>query len=155
MIMQLDLTEKKHATAEDVNVDYTKRIVEALKAKAKEHNEANEHKVTFNQLKSVFVVGASERIDTFPLLLSGFARVNMYLRLLDPSVVVYEFKEAADNKKFKKLIFDFSSHIVPKSDDYRVAQDDLAKFKLDFDFNSVEELYLSETASAPSWLEYL
>src|SRR5438105_4367291 len=109
MKMELDLTQKKATPVEDVNIDYSKRILSALEAKAKENN------VGLAQLKSVFISGASEKIDSNPLILSGFARINMYLRLLDPVVVAQEFKAASDNKNFKKLIFDFSSHLSPKA----------------------------------------
>lgn len=147
--MELDLTEKKSAPVDDIHVDYTKRILESLKAKAKEHD------VSLTKLKSVFIAGASNKDETNPLILLGFARVNMYLRLLDPAVAAHEFKEASNNKNFKKLMFDFSSHLTPKPEDYALAEEDLKKFNLNFNFDSIDELYLRDTQEISLYKDYL
>jgi hypothetical protein len=149
MKMELDLTQKKSVPVEDVNIDYTKRILLALDSVAKTH------KVDFNRIKAVFISGATEKVDSHPLILCGFARVNMYLRLLDPSVASQEFKAASNNKNFKKLIFDFSSHLSPKPEDYERAKVDLNNYKLNFDFESLDSLYLEDAQTVPPYKHYL
>ena len=155
--MELDLTKKSAPATNQVdeNVDYTIRILDALQIKAKEHNDTNDFKVSPQQLKSVFVVGASEKVEEHTLTLCGFARVNMYLRLLDPAVVAHEFKIASNNKNFKKLVFDFSSHISPKSDDFAAAEEDLKKHNLNFDFTSIDELYLEDVKNCAFYMSYI
>jgi hypothetical protein len=156
MKMELDLTQAKTSVPEvDVNVDYTKRILFALKSKVKEHNDTNESKVSVHQLKSVFITGAGDKIEGKKLILLGFARINMYLRLLDPAIAAREFKTASDNKHFKKLIFDFSSYVSPKAEDFSKAEDDLNKHNLNFDFAFVDELYLEDVQSVSFYKNYL
>jgi hypothetical protein len=156
MKMELDLTQAKASAPEvDVNVDYTKRILLAIKAKAKEHNDTNESKVSVPQLKSVFIAGAEDKVEGKALVLLGFARINMYLRLLDPATVAREFKSASDNKNFKKLIFDFSSYVSPNTEDFSRAEEDLNKHNLNFDFASVDELYLEDVQSVSLYKNYL
>lgn len=155
MKMELDLTQKPVVASEDEEyINYTICILDALRSKAKEYNDIGGSKVSWQQLKSVFVAGASEE-QAENKILSGFARVNMYLRLLDPATVASEFKLASNKRNLKKLIFDFSSHISPNSDDINIAGEDLKKYNLNFNFSSVDELYLEDMRGKAFYVSYL
>jgi hypothetical protein len=153
--MQIDLTEKKPTQELDAGIDYTKRIFAALKLKVKEHNALGGDKVTFNQLKAVFIEGSKEKEEGQTLPLCGFARVNMFLRLFKSSSIAHEFKENGVIKyTSKSCLFDFSNFISPSKEDFSSASVDVEKYNLAFDVKSVDELYLESYAHLP-WGEYL
>jgi hypothetical protein len=146
--MQIDLTKKQPKIEQDVHVEYTKQIISALKEKVKEHNLQSESKVSFPQLKSVFVSGARSKEEDKSLNECGLARVNMFLRLSDPESIVREFKESsAIDRSYRmigKPLLDFSTFLVPKEVDFVRAKEDIKKFNLNFNYNSVDDLYFEE-----------
>jgi hypothetical protein len=65
----------------DKAVEFSKKILNAIKAKAKEHNATNPKKVTFAQLKKVYknnidILNSEKNFNQVAL-----ARVNMFLRI--------------------------------------------------------------------------
>jgi hypothetical protein len=153
--MELELTRKPKTESLDNSVEYTKRIIVALKKKVREHNAEASRKVTFNQLKTVFVEGVKERDGTKKLPLCGFARVNMFLRLYNSESIAHEFKVRSATKNPKSLLLDFSNYISPAEQDYVTASKDCEKHQLDFDFNNSDELYFSDYEHLPVYGEYL
>lgn len=141
---------------EDTFVSYTKKLFSALKLKVKEHNSTNSYKVNFHQLKNVFIYSASEPSMKHDIIINGFARINMFLRLLEPSVLTHEFKEAAQLNKasFKKMILDLSSCLSPNELDFNLALEDVKKYNLEIKINSLDQLYL-DTPDVDFYRDYL
>ncbi len=129
--MEINLISKPEIVEEDLSLKYTKEIVSALKEKMKNFNSDSLDKVSFSKLNTLFVEGAKEE-NEFSLILNGFARVNMFLRLLKNKSFVSEFK--ADG------VHDF----YPNTEDFDVSKKDLELFKLNFDIETIDELYLRD-----------
>lgn len=155
--MQLDLTIKADNVLLDKGIENTKRIIEALKLKAKEFNVFGQEKVYLYQLKSVFIKGASKKEEGKTLKECGFARVNMYLRkLAKPYEVPKEIHGVTDISVFnKRFSLDFSGYFNPNELDFAQAAEDVKKFNLISDFDSVNELYLDESKQPFLIKEYL
>lgn len=127
--MQIDVTAK---IEEDISLKYTKEIIGSLKKKMRSFNANSESKVTFAQLKSLFLEGAQKNDEKNHPVLSGFARVNMFLRILKDKTVVNEFKASKD------------SYIHPNELDYITASLDLNLYQLNFVLENIDELYLTD-----------
>jgi hypothetical protein len=153
MIMQLDFTKKNELQSIDSSVEHTKSIIASLKKKVREHNTLGSEKVTFNQLKEVFLEGIKSRVDGTNLPLNGFARVNMFLRLFKSGSIAHEFKTNGQIKASKSTMLDFSQYISPSSQDFIAATEDVQKYNLDFDFQSADDLYFADYEHLPSRLE--
>jgi hypothetical protein len=158
IFMQIDLTKKAEKVEQDVNVEYTKQIITALKEKVKDHNATNETRVSFSQLKSIFISGARIKDENRSLNESGLARVNMFLRLSNVETLIHEFKEtSAMDRSYRvisKPMFDFSQFLIPKEVDFIKAKEDIKKFNLDFNYNSIDDLYFEQIKQI-NYREYL
>ena len=153
--MQIDLTKKpKQEVVDDASVKYTKQIISALKKKVREHNATGGEKITFNQLKMVFLEGANKKEEGKSLPLCGLARVNMFLRLFRSSTIAHEFKASPSVKSGRSLTFDFTGYISPKEEDFALASEEVVKYDLTFDVNP-EDLYFSDYEHMTRYEEYL
>jgi hypothetical protein len=129
--MQIDLIQKPTEKKEDLSLKHTKELVVALKKKMKGFNAESEEKVSFSQLKRLFVAGAI-KTEGYTLPICGFARVNMFLRLLKTKSFISEFKASG----FRDFL--------PSDEDYIVAKHDIEDLGLNFDFNDINELYFDD-----------
>jgi hypothetical protein len=155
--MQIDLTKVSTRESTDVGielfVEYSHRVIDALKAKAKEYNLTGTKKVYFYQLKSVFIKGAAVKIEGKTINDCGFARVNMYLRHLNTAELLEDIRGLEGD--FTAGSLDFTKSLSPKEADFAIASEDIKKYNLDFDVDSIEELYIEEYGNAPFYQEYL
>jgi hypothetical protein len=153
MNMEIDFSYKSESKAEDVLLTQTKLITAAIKKKAKDYNLDSDKKITFEQLKQIFLEGSSSSIDNKPLLECGFARINMFLRLIKNNSLASEFKN--NFSKRVKENFDFSTYISPKDEDFVSASEDVKNFKLDFVIKDINELYFVEAKWVKSFIEFI
>ena len=124
----------------DKAIEFSKKILEILKAKCKDHNSNNSKKVTFSQLKKVY-----RNSEPFEGNFNEFAlaRVNMFLRMVNDisSFIV-------SNNNLSKAInnnYIISASFNPKEQDIVKAQEDIKTFGLnDFDFKNADDLYLED-----------
>lgn len=124
----------------DKAIEYSKKILEVLKAKCKDHNSNNSKKVTFSQLKKVYRNSESleGNFNQFAL-----ARVNMFLRMVNN---ISSF--IGSNNNLSKAInnnYIISASFNPTEQDLLKAQEDVKTFELNnFDFKNADELYLED-----------
>tara|TARA_B100000214_G_scaffold303859_1_gene234601 strand:+ start:759 stop:1379 length:621 start_codon:yes stop_codon:yes gene_type:complete len=146
-------------------ITFSAKVVEALKNKVKEHNKKHPtKKVTLSQLKKVYRRGAGAFSQSHrPGMSRGgwaMARVNMFLKMKRGGKVKDSYRKADQDVasiKFDELkfedqnievnnsnIFDLTDDMIPSDEDFAQAAIDVDLYKLDYDFQNVDELYLDD-----------
>jgi hypothetical protein len=126
------------APSQEEAIDYSVRIIKALELMRTEHNKNNpQRKVTINQLKEIYCKKAAiQACNSWAI-----GCVNAYLRL-------------RLNKKIKRI--SISSNLwAPSEEDLNKAKDDIKQFELNFDFGSIDNLYIQVRpleSSPQSWI---
>ena len=89
---------KDNRPFKDKAIDFSKKVIEALKNKVKEHNSKYSKKVTLGQLKKVFRRGAGAFSSSHRPGISrtawGLARVNAFLRMVRGGKVKDSYRQA-------------------------------------------------------------
>ena len=141
-------------TKTDKAIEFSKKVIDALKNKVKEHNSKNKKKVTLGQLKKVYRRGAGAFSSSHrPGKTRGqwaMARVNMFLRMVSGKPVKDAYRKA-DNDIARASIsnYEIEAGFEPTDEDFNQAEEDIKNFELnDFDFDSAEELYLDDESDA-------
>ncbi len=146
-------------------ITFSAKVVDALKNKVKEHNKKHPtKKVTVSQLKKVYRRGAGAFSQSHrPGMSRGgwaMARVNMFLKMKRGGKVKDSYRKADqdvasirfDDLKFEDQeletsnsnIFDLTDDMTPSEEDFAQATIDVDLYKLDYDFQDVNELYLDD-----------
>lgn len=136
-------------TKSDRAIDFSKKVVEALKNKVKEHNSKYKKKVTLGQLKKVYRRGAGAFSSSHrPGKTRGqwaMARVNMFLRMVSGKPVKDAYRKADSDIAKAKTEIIIEANLDPINEDFEQADLDIQQYNLnDFDFASVDELYLDD-----------
>jgi hypothetical protein len=137
-------------TKSDKAIEFSKKVVEALKNKVKEHNSKNKKKVTLGQLKKVYRRGAGAFSSSHrPGKTRGqwaMARVNMFLRMVSGRPVKDSYRKAdSDVARASSNDYIVEATFEASDEDFIQADEDIKNFDLnDFDFDSAEELYLED-----------
>jgi hypothetical protein len=132
-------SQPKDTIKNDKTVEFSKKILAALQDKVKSHNSQNNKKVNINQVKKVYRNTPSDK--NFNQL--ALARVNMFLRMVS-GISTYigsniNLSKAINNKYIIEASFN------PSMEDVNKADEDINNFNLnDFEFTSIEELYLDD-----------
>lgn len=137
-------------------ITFSKKVIEALQNKVKEHNSKSSRKVTLSQLKKVYRRGAGAFSSSHrPGKTRGqwaMARVNMFLRMMSGGKVKDAYRKADQDVAKGSSILDISDSWEPKEEDFALALLDLEVIG-DFQFDSVDELYLDDEQEAEKWYE--
>lgn len=149
-IFDLDLNDQAEEGPEQQSlaIEFSKRVVEALDEKMESHNKAIEpSRINLVQLKRVYKNGAEifSKIykESYPEKTCGLwalARVNMYLRMRLGKVIESGKQKNVDADDF----LDISASWTPMDEDFSQAKEDIKKYKLNYKFDNVNELYLDE-----------
>jgi hypothetical protein len=136
-------------TKSDKAIEFSKKVVEALKNKVKEHNSKNKKKVTLGQLKKVYRRGAGAFSSSHrPGKTRGqwaMARVNTFLRMVSGKPVKDAYRKADSDIARAKYETIVEASFEPSDEDFERADYDIQTYSLnDFDFASVDELYLDD-----------
>jgi hypothetical protein len=136
-------------TKSDKAIDFSKKIIEALKNKVKEHNSKNKKKVTLGQLKKVFRRGAGAFSSSHRPGQSrtswALARVNMFLKMVRGGKVKDSYRKADSDIARAKTEITIEANLNPDDEDFNQAEIDIKEYNLnDFDFASIDELYLDD-----------
>jgi hypothetical protein len=132
-------SQPKDTIKNDKTVEFSKKILATLQDKVKSHNSQNNKKVNINQVKKVYRNTPSDK--NFNQL--ALARVNMFLRMVS-GISTYigsniNLSKAINNKYIIEASFN------PSMEDVNKADEDINNFNLnDFEFTSIEELYLDD-----------
>lgn len=121
---------------------FSKKIISALEEKVIEFNKNNSKKLTISQLKKAYKSGFNN--NSKDLNLEALANVNLFLRISEGKVnLLNNFK-----LNFFEIVgntVDIKGSISPEEIDYNKAKEDIKNYKLEnFDFKSLEELYLED-----------
>jgi hypothetical protein len=138
-------------------ISFSKKVIEALKNKVREHNSKHSRKVSLSQLKKVYRRGAGAFSSSHrPGKTRGqwaMARVNMFLRMMSGGKVKDAYRKAdQDVAKSSLDTIDISNLWEPGEEDLAQASLDIQEIG-DFEFDSVDELYLDEDSTAEKWYE--
>ena len=138
-------------------ISFSKKVIEALKNKVKEHNSKHSRKVSVSQLKKVYRRGAGAFSSSHrPGKTRGqwaMARVNMFLRMMSGGKVKDAYRKAdQDVAKSSLDTIDISNLWEPEEEDLAQASLDIQEIG-DFHFDSPDELYLDEDSTAEKWYE--
>ena len=133
----------------DKAIEFSKKVIEALKNKLKEHNSKNKKKVTLGQLKKVFRRGAgafsSSHRPGQSRVSWAMARVNMFIKMVSGGKVKDSYKKADSDIARASSDYTIDTSFEPSDEDFIQADEDIKNFELnDFEFDSVEELYLDD-----------
>jgi hypothetical protein len=137
-------------TKTDKGIEYSKKVIEALKNKVKEHNSKYSKKVTLGQLKKVYRRGAGAFSSSHrPGMTRGgwaMARVNMFLKMVRGGKVKDSYRKAdSDITRASASDYEIEVNFEPDDEDFAQAEIDIKNYKLeDFDFLSADELYLDD-----------
>lgn len=137
-------------TKTDKAIEFSKKVIDALKNKVKEHNSKSKKKVTLGQLKKVYRRGAGAFSSSHrPGKTRGqwaMARVNMFLRMVSGKPVKDAYRKAdSDIAKASSNNYIVEASLEPEDEDFSQADEDIKNYNLgDFDFASADELYLDD-----------
>tara|TARA_R100000808_G_C2115567_1_gene128317 strand:- start:372 stop:845 length:474 start_codon:yes stop_codon:yes gene_type:complete len=135
--------DQPHQNDEDLYIAYSIKIMTALEAKQKSHNEENNSKVNISKLKTVFKAAGKNYGSDLSIDINTWcmARVNMYLEMV---------KGAKSYKKVEKEIFansnslDLTESFIPTKECFEAAEKDVEQHDLNLDFKDINNLYLIE-----------
>jgi len=127
--MKLELEQEnveEKSEVSDFYVDFSLKLLAALKAKVQSHNSSSPKKFTLNQVIQAYCVGANNYIknETVDINTYSMARVNEMLEEKDEEISMIQAKE------------------------------DIKKFDLEFDFKNFNDLYISPVKGKQhTWFE--
>lgn len=142
--------DRKLISSQADSIEYSKKIIDALKSKVKEHNASYSRKVTLSQLKKVYRRGAGAFSQTHrPGKTRGqwaMARVNMFLRMMSGKKVKDAYRKA-DGDIARAEAIDISVCFCPDEVDFEQAEADVKRFDIDLNDFNPEELYLDDESN--------
>tara|TARA_Y100000310_G_C20402453_1_gene678081 strand:- start:233 stop:745 length:513 start_codon:yes stop_codon:yes gene_type:complete len=133
-------------------IAFSANLISFLEEKKRSFNKKNKSNIKIEQLKGVYVRGASLANEDFNL--HGLARVNMFLRMKEQKKMNITSSKASPSKKASELVFedqetqkvtdliDISDSWTPEEGDLEEAKANIKEFNLNFNFKNIDELYL-------------
>ena len=127
----------------DKAVEFSKKLIKAIKSKVKEHNSSNAKKVTFAQLKKVYKNKFYTSNDQKSFNQIAFARINMFLRMVNGMSSYLSLSTNLSKAINNNYIIEASFYPTPE--DFNKAEQDIEQYELnDFNFNGPDDLYLED-----------
>jgi len=138
-----ELAPRSFIETQDQAIEFSSKLIKALDGKVEDHNTANiSNKVNNTQLKKVYCE-AVKSYDPEKHLFNknhfGFARVNMFL---DMTVGKFPQSLPASGENLSLSDIDVTAAFTLDSDCWASAKEDIQKFNIDYDFNSIDDLYI-------------
>jgi hypothetical protein len=157
---------------EDIVIEFSARLAETFKEKVKKHNGSHLNKVSLAQVIKVYKHGAktfSSSNESAPSINEwSIARVNMFLRMKQGEVTTNNKSQAEVSKEaMSALVFetpsikrvnsflDLTKNWTPSEEDFALAQDDVKKNRLDYNFKTTEEIYLTDGSRSSHSIEII
>ena len=136
---------KDDAPSQEEAISFSVRVINTLDAKVQNHNKESSNEVTLNDLREVYSRGAKnchELEDKEKNCgLWALARVNMFLRMKKGE------KMSGSSSLAINQSLDISDYWLPSEGDFDKAAKEIEEFDLNYNFSSVEELYLENYQS--------
>jgi len=152
-------------------IEFSGRLADAFREKVKQHNSSNSNKVTLNQVIKVYKHGAEAfatcKESDLTINEWSMARVNMYLRVKRGEVVNNKSNARVSKDQMSSLVFETSSvkrvnnfldlttNWTPTEADFELATADVKNNQLDYNFKSVEEIYLTDGSPSSHSIEII
>ena len=142
---------KNEKELDQQRISFSASLISCLEDKKKNFNKKNKSSIKIQQLKEVYLRGASSAKED--LNLNGLARVNMFLRMKEQN----KTKTTPPNEPSKEVmglvleektarkddnVIDISDTWAPEKEDVHAAKHDADKYNLNLDFKNINELYL-------------
>jgi hypothetical protein len=158
-IAEKDLKKKddrKLISSQADSIEYSNKIIEALKTKVEEHNSKYSKKVSLSQLKKVYRRGAGAFSQTHrPGKTRGqwaMARVNMFLRMMAGGKVKDAYRKADGDIARASEDLDFTEAWLPEEEDFVQAELDVDQYGINIDeFDVDADLFLNEDEGHSSY----
>ena len=126
-------------------IQFSSKIIKALKSKVKEHNKEYSKKVNLDQLKKIFRKGSSAYAASHKSGVSrtiwSLARVSTFLRMMSGKSVEGSYLKINENT-IRASEIDISDNWEPSEEDLNRSERDVVDFDLDYDFEDENDLYL-------------
>ena len=131
------------------SIEYSKKIIDALKNKVSEHNSKYSKKVNLVELKKVYRRGAGAFGQTHrPGKTRGqwaMARVNMFLRMMAGKKVKDAYRKADGDIARASENIDITEAWLPENEDFVQAEIDVDQYDINIDeFDVEEDLFLQD-----------
>ena len=157
---------------EDAVIEFSVRLAETFREKVKEHNGSYPNKVSLGQVVKVFRHGAESFVSKAVIDPNinewSMARVNMFLRMKQGRVSRNKPQtEAPKEVSMSALIFetppikridtflDLTKNWTPNDEDFELAKADAKNNQLNYDFKTVEEIYLTDESPSSRSIEII
>ena len=157
---------------EDAVIEFSARLAETFREKVKKHNGSYPNKVSLGQVVKVFKHGAesfvSEAVTDPNINEWSMARVNMFLRMKQGRVSSNKLQTKAPKEvSMSALIFetpsikrvdtflDLTKNWTPNDEDFELAKADAENNQLNYDFKTVEEIYLTDESPSSRSIEII
>lgn len=156
---------------EEAVIEFSARLADVFREKVQQHNSSNSNKVTLNQVIKVYRHGAEAfaacKESDLTINEWSIARVNMYLRVKRGEVVNSKPNATASKDQMSSLVFETSSikrvnsfldltaNWTPAEADFELATADVKNNQLDYNFESVEEIYLTDGSPCSHSIEII
>ena len=131
---------KDETSSQEEAVSFSVKIINRLDAKMRSHNKESSNKVTLNDLREVYSRGAKSCHEPKDSESNcghwALARVNMFLRMKEGE------KMSGSSSFAGSQSLDISDYWFPSEEDFDRAAKEIAEFDLNYNFSSIEELYL-------------
>jgi len=154
---------------EEAVIEFSARLAEAFREKVKKHNSSCPNKVNVSQVTKVYKQGVATFNSKANLELDinswSMARVNMFLRMKTGEVTNNKSNTEAVKDEMSSLVFetpsikrvntflDLTKDWNPADKDFELAKADVEKNKLNYNFKSVEEIYLVDESPSSRSIE--
>jgi hypothetical protein len=134
---------KKKNINTEKSLIFSKKIIALLEEKLKNYNNDGNKKLTLFDLKKAYKSGFEKESNNFNK--ETLAQVNVLLRIMSgkSNEIFSAFK--SNDYEISGREFVIKGNLIPTELDYSQAEEDIKNYKLEnFDFKSIEELYLED-----------
>lgn len=133
------------ASDNDETIEFSKRVIEALKNKVKEHNTSNKKKLNLSQVKSIYRKAGFCHLNSDKSAGQwAMATVNSFLRVSAGKPIKNNCRKSSVSRAAKNN-YTIEINIEPDEEDFLQANLDIENYKLnDLAFTNAEELYLDD-----------
>jgi len=118
------------------SIKNTEKLINALEGKIADFNSLYNRKIRVSQAKQVFVKAAQDHGD-HNLIEYCFARLNLFLRIASGDFSSFSSKGGQNLQTIN-----IASSIQLNEDDFSAANSDIKKYDIDFELNSINDVYL-------------
>jgi hypothetical protein len=156
---------------EDIVIEFSARLAETFRGKVGDHNGSHPNKVSLAQVIRVYKHGAetfgSDDESSLGINEWSIARVNMFLRMKQGKMTGNKSQTKTPKEAMSALVFetpsikrvdsflDLTKNWTPNEEDLELARSDVEKNRLNYNFKSTEEIYLTDGSRSSHSIEII